>query len=222
VQNGCTALHAFAEYDCEMVETVLEKGASFSAKDNRSTPLHVAAFSGPADIVRALCRFLAKDGESTLRSQLCLVDNVGTTPLHRAIEAGNIDAAKVLVDEFGDNLLTPCNGDSALHLAALSGEAEFISFIAGRCPTMDPNAQTHSTHRTALHISAYQGHGSFTKTLLATFENINPLLQDSDGHTALSIAASQGRVEVVELLKDAGPDIPCPAGFLPFHYAVGG
>ena len=94
--DGMTALHwAALRSDVEMAGMLLYAGANLEAttRIGRHTPLHVAARSGRAPVVRALLEAGA-DPRAESAS--------GATPLHLAAQAGSAAAAAALVDHGAD------------------------------------------------------------------------------------------------------------------------
>ena len=94
--DGMTALHwAALRSDGEMAGMLLYAGANLEAttRIGRHTPLHVAARSGRAPVVRALLEAGA-DPRAESAS--------GATPLHLAAQAGSAAAAAALVDHGAD------------------------------------------------------------------------------------------------------------------------
>lgn len=219
---GFNALHYFAEYDHELAGEFLRRGGKFESSETGRTPLHFAASASNTDSVRVLCRWLRGISEERLRVELAKQRSDGITALQVAAVTGSLDVVKVLVEQFGDDLmtLTP-QKETMLHLGAMADEPKMIDFIIERCGIggLDPNAQR-SDRATALHIAVARGHANFVTALLKAFPNLNTGLQDKFGRVPLYAAALSGDIKIVEMLKDHGYDIPNRDGSLPFHCAV--
>lgn len=219
---GFNALHYFAEYDHELAGEYLRRGGQFESSETGRTPLHFAASASNTDSVRVLCRWLRGISEERLRAELAKKRSDGITALQVAAVTGGVDVVKVLVEQFGDDLmaLTP-QKETMLHLGAMSDEPKLLDFTIERCGIsgLDPNAQR-SDSATALHIAVARGHANFVTALLKAFPNLNTGLQDKFGRVPLYAAALSGDIKMVEMLKDHGYDIPNRDGSLPFHCAV--
>lgn len=97
LDRGASVLSAARRGDVDLLESLLEKGASSSFSDQYGlTPLHIAAIKGHKDAVMMLVEFGAD-----LESQ----DAEGHTPLHLAVEGGSVEIVQVLIDR-GANVNT--------------------------------------------------------------------------------------------------------------------
>lgn len=87
--EGATLLHgAVGRNQLEMAEFLLSRGAAVNAKDKEAIrPLHVAAMNGNVPILRLLLDHGAKRDP---------IDRSGRTPLDRAVEWEQADAAEFL------------------------------------------------------------------------------------------------------------------------------
>lgn len=219
---GFNALHYFSEYDHELAAEYLRRGGKIESSETGRTPLHFAASASNTDSVRVLCRWLRGISEERLRAELAKQRSDGITALQVAAVTGSVDVVKVLVEQFGDDLmaLTPAK-ETMLHLGAMSDEPNLIDFLIERCGIagLDPNAQR-SDSATALHIAVARGHANFVTALLKAFPNLNTGLRDKFGRVPLYTAALSGDIKMVEMLKDHGYDVPNRDGSLPFNCAV--
>lgn len=93
------------------------------------------------------------------------------TPLHRAVAAGNVEAAKVLLERNADvtardNSARPSQGDAPLETAAgmRNGNVDMVKLlIAGRA---DVRGKTRNGGNTALHLAAFNAHVEIVKVLI--------------------------------------------------------
>ena len=90
--------------------------------DSVRTPLHIASFYGHEEIVGL---FIANVADKNLR------DNMGqNTPLLSAIEGGNLNVCKLLIEEFKVDVNMSNNyGMTPLHLASKLGQLEICRFL---------------------------------------------------------------------------------------------
>ncbi|KAK1834081.1 ankyrin repeat-containing domain protein [Podospora conica] len=221
---GFNALHYFAEYDHALAAEFLDGDGRMETSTTGRTPLHFAASASNADSARVLCRWLRGRSEKRLRLELDKKRSDGITALQVAAINGSVNVAKVLVEEFGDDLMRLTTvGETFLHLAAMSDEPKMIDFVIERCGIdgIDPNAQTWtSDSATALHIAIMRGHANFATAMLKAYPNLNTGLQDRHGRVPLYSASLTGDVKMVEMLKDFSYDVPNREGSLPFHCSV--
>lgn len=93
------------------VEALLEGGADPNRVDPRGdTPVHAAAFSGKADLLRAV---LAHGGDPDARNR-----HTDATPLVQALLSPSATQYTVLLDAGADPDAADRNGDTPLHVAA--------------------------------------------------------------------------------------------------------
>ena len=102
-------------------------------------PLHVAAFLGHVEVVEL---FIASVGDKNLRDY----EEGGKTPLLSAIEGGNLNVCKLLIEEYKvDVNLSDNYGMTPLHLASKLGQLEICRFLCKfvqNSNTVDNNGKT--------------------------------------------------------------------------------
>ena len=156
---GYSPLHYAASKNAQLSITfLLENGGDpNSLNEKLSCPL-VSAIIGRAP--EAAC-LLAKSLNTGVLHQKV---HGGKTLLHLALEFGNPELAKILIDAGIDVTAVTNKGESVLHLAANSGNIELIKYLinTGKC-SLD---ETLPDGRNVLHIAAGSGHISLTKYLI--------------------------------------------------------
>jgi ankyrin repeat protein len=140
---------------------------------------------------------------------------INRSALHYAVKASNRLIAKLLLDSKADINALTYDGFSPLHIACVAGDLEWVEFLLdeganpdvcleGRvsarrrpksCSSFSPPIHTAVIHR-------------FTHILKCLLESqCNPNLCDSNGVTALHIAAGVPCLEILNLLLGAGANL---------------
>lgn len=121
-ENDMRPLHfACNGFQTNMVQLLLEKGASAKSKDKISnTPLHFAAARGVANIIALLDKADA-DVNAT--------NNYGATPLHKACIYGQISVVNRLLKMGADVNIADSDGNTALHFASKVGFASITKLL---------------------------------------------------------------------------------------------
>ena len=113
-----------------------------------------------------------------------------------AINSGDIDRVKELLDSGVDPNIVEENGYTALTLASLYGCAEIVRLLVDS--KADPNIQD-KWGSTALNLAAGLNNLSTVKILL-DYDDTN--IRDDSGKTALMIAEKKGYDGIAKLIKD--------------------
>ena len=139
----------------------------------------------------------------------------GQTPLHFALESGNLEAVRALVahgadveEEFFQDRMRP------LHLAARSNHSDVVKFLLLECKA-DATAEL-ASGRTCFHFAACNANVEIMKLLIEKSANINAL--DDENCTPLCLAIQQ-RISTTALefmLKNGA----CPNLALKLSYNV--
>eukprot|EP00658_Telonema_sp_P-2_P009203 TRINITY_DN13466_c0_g4_i2.p1 TRINITY_DN13466_c0_g4~~TRINITY_DN13466_c0_g4_i2.p1 ORF type:complete len:1781 (+),score=495.49 TRINITY_DN13466_c0_g4_i2:171-5513(+) len=183
-----------------------------------ATPVHVAANSGSADVLRTLLGMDANANSNNKYNQ---------TPLALASASGNLDCVVMLLDARADpnvrggRFLTNM---SALHEAALIADPDICQVL------IDANADVNATaywQRTALHLAVVggdqgeeRGRLPVVQVLLDAGCSVNAM--DLDDETGLSYAVERNYHDISHLLLAKGAD-PCGSdihGDTPVHHCV--
>jgi ankyrin repeat protein len=117
--------HAVIAKDVARVKEIIDAGADVNAKDALGrTPLHLAAFHGQTEIIDLL---IAHGADVNAR------DLAAMSPLHAAVIAGKQGAAvQMLLDRNADLHAIDEKGQTALHLAAATGQPKLTTFLIER------------------------------------------------------------------------------------------
>ncbi|XP_011870346.1 PREDICTED: ankyrin repeat domain-containing protein 16-like isoform X2 [Vollenhovia emeryi] len=89
--------------------------------NNGRSALHIAAFHGHERVINLLV--------SSNANLLNARDSSGSSPLHEAVKHGNLNAAKCIISLGADVNLVDNIGQTILHVAALTDNAEAVEYI---------------------------------------------------------------------------------------------
>ena len=156
--------------------------------------------------VVALSVAMAVCAVSTLQARQSVVTSPeadGTTPLHRAAQRNDLDAADRLIAAGVDVRAANRYGVTPLAVAAFNGNAAMIERLlkAGA----DPNTIV-SEGETVLMSVARTGNVAALKVVIAHGANVRAK-EDTRSQTALMWAVAQGHTAAAETLIDAGADM---------------
>nr|XP_060149347.1 ankyrin repeat domain-containing protein 16 isoform X5 [Globicephala melas] len=100
-------------------------------------------------------------------------DKCGLTPFMDAIQCGHIDVARLLLEKHKACVSAEDSlGAQAIHRAAVTGQNEAVQFLVSELG-INVDVRAASTHLTALHYAAKEGHVSTIQTLLSLGADIN-------------------------------------------------
>ncbi|KAH8936398.1 hypothetical protein BDL97_17G082300 [Sphagnum fallax] len=173
--------------DVAQLEEALMTGVDPSETDyNGQTALHLAASKGLTDCVA----LLVKEGADVNKK-----DNLGMTPLWKALRGGHDAAAQILVNNGAKPLLKEAGTEMCK--AAASRDMEYVERLvkAG----VDPNVVDYS-QRTPLHVVAAQGTAEAVKFLVQ--EGADVFARDRHGYTPVDEARENDNEQSLKILQD--------------------
>lgn len=215
--------------DPEEVRDIMRVYGLTTTSKNRygCTVLHYAAEEGSKDIVESLI------GQADIHSK----DMEGRTPLYNAIRGDHVTIVKLLL-KHGANLYTrDFLNKTPLQYAELHGSrkctnllrAELVKYLLKATKSGDVDGVGYALESganpnilegwTPLQWASYKGHVEIVKKLLEKGAQVNTVGSET---TALHLAVSTGRLEIVQLLlgKYAHFEHKDGCGCTPLHYAA--
>ena len=193
-----SALHFAAKSGHQQVAIeLLHRGANPNCRDTRGlTPLFVACRNGRTKIVDLLLEFNSDVNAQDTQS--------GKTPLHWAIQRGNLEVVMGLLDAAADPNIRDRNWQTPFMLALTLGRRDILELLlhAGCSITT-----TDSSHNTALHLASRDGQTDLIGLLVEAGIRVD--IKGERGLTPLMLASFGGYVSIVGLLLKYGahPDL---------------
>lgn len=195
-QGTAALIWAAARNDVEMTDLLLRAGVDAkAANEYGATALYAAAeANADAAITKKLLAAGADANAALLSSE---------TPLMQAARVGNVETVRALLEAGANpNVQEKNGGQNALMWAVAERHPAVVEELVKH--KADVNART-KNGSTALMFAARGGVTS-TRTLLNAGADTNVAIPDWGG-TALIIAATMGRADIVEALLDKGADV---------------
>lgn len=198
---------SFPEQDVASAEALIE--LLRKREEAQGIELHRAVAMGD---IEKLTTVLAEKPQKT-DIELC-----GFTPLHLAVQLGNVTMAELLVGNGA--VLNPPKDEitiTALHHASKNGHTDMARLLirAGiEVNTIDPGAMT------ALHYAAKSGHTDVANLLIDEGADVNA--KDIASRTPLHETAENGFLDVAKLLIARGADVNAKdnQGKTPLDFAI--
>ena len=131
----------------------------------------------------------------------------GLAPLYLAASQGHVEEVDTLADAGAGLGWKDPGGWTALHYAAIQGQAGAVRSLAARGGRAAVDARNNE-NLTPLHCVASGGHTTAMQALLEAGAGAS--LKTNDGKTALDYAVSGGKHEVAELLRAHAAAAPEP------------
>jgi ankyrin repeat protein/L-ascorbate metabolism protein UlaG (beta-lactamase superfamily) len=194
--NGNTALLAAARTgNVEMVKYLVEHGASLADVSNRgSNCLHIATSIGAEPLVQ----YLLGQG-----FDLNALNGSGYCPLHFAAMVGNPAIIRLLVAAGANIDQNDNTGLSPLMIAAYNEKLETVATLLelGADPNHAPSIYGHSPLSTAI----WSGNLEVVNLLIEHGADLQ--YRNSEGETALHLAAAKGSIPIAQMLLTRGLDV---------------
>jgi ankyrin repeat protein len=132
-------------------------------------------------------------------------DSVGNTPLYIACSYGNVEAAKLLINNGADVTAQGKDRRNILQTSCLLGHTTTVCYLLTLPEKTDLVKHESKTGFTALRFACTKGHIEIVRLLLENSANID--VKDDIGFTSLSAASASGHTDVVKLLVENGADV---------------
>lgn len=179
----------------------------YQQNDDGDTPLHLACISGFVDVVAALIR---------MSPHPCLFNipnDEAQTPLHLATLTAQPKIIRMLLIAGAEPTARDRHGNTALHLACISGEEQCV-----RALTIPISAsEVNEAHR-------QYGHRANDKSYLKYALLPSDLeIRNYDGERCVHLAAQAGFIDILRILVLYGADINAregKSGRTPLHIAI--
>lgn len=137
------------------------------------------------------------DGGFDINSKRC-----SYSLLLRAAKDGKTDIVKLLLDRGADIDIKE-NYSTAVYIATMENHEETVKLLLDRGAKITVKSEANRIDENILHLAARQGNDALVRLFLErNIADINA--ETSGGETALSLAASRGRVPLVKILLDHG------------------
>ena len=105
------------------------------------------------------------------------------TPLHRAVDNGNVEIVRILVNAGADLNIKSSRGSdpTPLHIAVQDGNAELVRILVDA--GADPNIRNHSNYgrQTPVDIAIGKGYLEIVRIITGTSQQLPPSFRSGDG-----------------------------------------
>ncbi|KAJ5363503.1 ankyrin repeat-containing domain protein [Penicillium cataractarum] len=179
------------------------------SQEDKSRALTASIFWRNFDLVSDLLAVEASVNEGMLETA-ALSDKVNTEmlPLQLAVNAGNIDMVKLLLQKGAriNQLEAGVGGKTALQTAAKNGNLELLALLLTSGADVNHPPATHMG-ATALQFAATEGRLEIVCLLLDHGANVNASGSQTFGRTALEGAAERGHIDTLQVILSNGAQI---------------
>ena len=131
------------------------------------------------------------------RPSINALDNLGYTPINRALEYGYMNIAKLLIEKGANVNIKNNFGNSPLHFTANKNDEEMVQLLIKCIDKTSINGQDNQGN-TPLHNALENGYIKIAKLLIREGADIN--IKNNSGNSPLHFAVYENCKEVVQLL----------------------
>ncbi|XP_037659349.1 transient receptor potential cation channel subfamily A member 1 isoform X2 [Choloepus didactylus] len=206
-ENGNTALIlACSKDNSEALQFLLNKGAKPCISNKWGCfPIHQAAFSGAKQCMEILLKYGDEHGCGRV-SHINFINNGKASPLHMAVQSGNLEMIKMCLDNGAQIDLMENGKCTALHFAATQGATDIvklmISSYTGDCDIVNA---VDGNQETPLHRVSLFDHHELADYLISVGADINKI--DCEGRSPLLLATASASWNIVNLLLSKGAKV---------------
>ncbi|XP_058131631.1 transient receptor potential cation channel subfamily A member 1 [Dasypus novemcinctus] len=206
-ENGNTAvIIACSKDNSEALRFLLNKGAKPCLSNKWGCfPVHQAAFSGAKQCMEIILKFGEEHGHSR-QSHINFVNNGKASPLHLAVQSGNLEMIKMCLESGAQIDLMENGKCTALHFAATQGATEIVKLmISSYTGDRDIVNAVDGNQETLLHRVSLFDHHDLAEYLISVGADINSI--DSEGRSPLLLATASASWNIVNLLLSKGAHV---------------
>lgn len=136
-------------------------------------------------------------------AELNLADATGTTPLMHFAESSTIENTRMLLIYGADIESIDYDGENALSRAASAGRLDMVIALLDWVVTNHPQVQ-----RNLVYWSVKESHIPLIEMLIQNdIIDVNEVIEETNRHTSLHLAAMRGSKALVELLLESDADL---------------
>ncbi|KAJ3093545.1 Ankyrin repeat and SOCS box protein 3 [Physocladia obscura] len=206
--NYPLTISATNKVEIEALQTLIQKGANINVQNQRKrTALQLALLQNN----RPKVQFLIHHG-----ANLDLCDDKKYTALQNTIKMGNEEFVSMLLDNGANFDSITGSGENVFHLAFKYHRLKILKLLMSRTSELNTVKLVFPLHQAVRNYSSLD----FVKYFISSGINVN--LKDSDGRTALMLAAKCQNSEMMRYLCENGSEteILSNEGFTALQYAV--